>query len=307
MAGKRISYLCVVLACTVFYLAYQEWLSWLALVGVLGIPWLSLLVSLPGIRTFRAEVQAPDRIPAGVSGDCSITCFGRFVVMPFSGRIRLTRTVTGETWKLKGGGDLPTEHCGALRAELEKVRYCDVMGLFRFRGKRLDNKTILVWPNPLPPETVPDLSRYLSRAWRPKPGGGYAENHEMRLYRPGDSLNQIHWKLTAKTEKLIIREPMEPERDLVLLTMDISGTAGELDRKFGRLLWMGEYLLEQGISFEVRALAGEGILTHAVTGKDSLESCMKLLLSAIPAAEGSIRDQNYPAAWQYHVGGGENA
>lgn len=307
MAGKRISYLCVVLACTVFYLAYQEWLSWLALVGVLGLPWLSLLVSLPGIRTFRAEIQAPDRVPVGVPGDCSITGFGRFVVMPFFGRIRLTRTITGETWKFKDGGELPTEHCGALLAELEKVRFCDVLGLFRFRGKRLTHKTILVWPKPQPPEDVPDLSRYLARAWRPKPGGGFAENHEMRLYRPGDSLNQVHWKLTAKTGQLIIREPMEPQRDLVLLTMDISGAAEELDRKFGRLLWLGDYLLEQGIAFEVRALAGEGILAYGVAGEEDLETCLKELLCASPAGEGSIRDQNYPAAWQYHVGGGGNA
>ena len=71
--------------------------------------------------------------------------------------------------------------------------------------------------NSRPPEVPahprhPDLDRYIARAWKPKSGGVCRRNHELRLYRPGDSLNQVHWKLTAKTGKWMIRQPMEPQR-----------------------------------------------------------------------------------------------
>lgn len=57
----------------------------------------------------------------------------------------------------------------------------------------------------------------------------------------------------------MLREPMEPERGLMLVTMDLRGTASELDNKLGRLLWLSNWLLEQGITFDVQVLTGNGI------------------------------------------------
>lgn len=215
MAGKRFTYLCGLIAAAAFYIAYQEWFSWLALVGILGLPWLSLLVSLPGILTFRARPEAPEAIPLGQSGTVRLVGTSLFPVPPFFGRLRLRRCTTGEQWLYKKDTLLQVEHCGGMVVTPERVRVCDYLGLFRFQVRTVENKTILVRPEPVQMETPPDLSRYLARAWRPKPGGGFAENHELRLYRPGDNLNQVHWKLTAKTGKLIIREAMEPDRGLV--------------------------------------------------------------------------------------------
>lgn len=31
--------------------------------------------------------------------------------------------------------------------------------------------------------------------------GAYAEEHELRPYRPGDPMRTVHWKLTAKQER----------------------------------------------------------------------------------------------------------
>ena len=67
MGKNRITYLWALLGSVVFYVAYREWLSWLLLVAVLGLPWLSLLVSLPLIASFRARVNGPGTIPMGQS------------------------------------------------------------------------------------------------------------------------------------------------------------------------------------------------------------------------------------------------
>lgn len=303
MGARRFAYLCGLLGCLVFYIAYQEWFSWILLLCVAGLPWLSLLLSLPGILTFRISAGCPAAVSVGVEADAVLMGSSRFPVPPFKGRIRLRRCTTGEQWRHTKGTALPTNHCGGIVVSPEKVRVCDYLGLFRIPVRKIEDRTVIVRPEPMEMEVPPDLSRYLARSWRPKPGGGYAENHELRLYRPGDNLNQVHWKLTAKAGKMIIREPMEPERGLVLLTMDLKGSAAELDKKFGKLLWLSALLLEQNVKHEIRALTGAGLEAWTIAGEGDLRKCIDQLLCREPAGAGSIRDQSFPASWQYYIGG----
>ena len=193
-------------------------------------------------------------------------------------------------------------HCGGIAVTVARARVCDYLGLFAFPVGKVTPKTILVRPKPLPIPAIPDLDRYIARAWKPK-SGGFAENHELRLYRPGDSLNQVHWKLTAKTGKWMIRQPMEPQRGLVMLTMTLRGTPEELDRKFGRLLWLGKYLVEKDVRFEIRTLTADGVQSSWVQTEQELNKATDTLLCAGEAKEGSIRDFGFAASWQYHIGG----
>ena len=104
----------------------------------------------------------------------------------------------------------------------------------------------------------------------------------------------------------MLREPMEPDRGLMLLTMYLCGTPLALDTKFGQLLWLGNWLLSQDISFEVRALSGNGIEARAIRDASDLQKCIDTLLCAPFASEGSIRDRDFTAAWQHYIGGERN-
>lgn len=303
MPGRRLIYLTVLVGCVGFYIAYQEWLAWFILVLVLALPWFSFLLSLPAMLRFRAEPVGPAAVRQGLRTEVRLLGWCALPVPPFQGKLRLLRLTTGEQWRRKTHLPLPTEHCGGLRATPEKTRVYDYLGLIGLPVKKTLTKTLIVRPVPVKIPDLPDIQRYLARAWRPKLGGGFAENHELRLYRPGDSLNQVHWKLTAKTGKLILREPMEPDRGLVLVTMNLRGIPEELDRKFGRLLWLGNYLLEKGLHFETRVMTGGGILTFRITGESGLTEMLDTLLCADPAPEGDLRLMDYRASWRYHVSG----
>jgi len=287
----------------VFYICYQQWLGWILFVCLLGLPWLSLVLSLPAMLDFQLRAEGPARVTMGDQAELALMGGSRYPVPPFRGRLRLTRPLTGESFTHRYSTQLSTVHCGAVAAVPEKVRVFDYLGLFRLRVRHLVPLTVLVRPVPIKMSGIPDLEGFLSRAWRPKPGGGFAENHELRLYRPGDSLNQVHWKLTAKTGSPIIREPMEPERGLVLVTLDLRGTPEELDRKFGRLLWLGNFLLEKGLTYEIHALTGSGIRCFPVAEEASLWKALDSLLAERPAGEGSMLDQPLRASWHCHVGG----
>lgn len=302
MVMRRLFYLAALTALGVFYIYYQEWVSWMALMAILGLPWLSLVLSLPAMLDAHLELEAPARLRAGTPARMELQGVSRWPLPPVKSKILLTRPITGESWILKPGQPLPTDHCGALVAQFRKPRMTDYLGLFRIRPHCGTGAIVTVLPEPVPPETMPDLQRYLARSWRPKSGGGFSENHELRLYRPGDGLNQVHWKLSAKTGKLIIREPMIPERGLVLLTMDVEGTADILDRKFGRLLWLGEYLLKRSVAFEIRAMTQRGLESLPVADPAQLEKAMETLLAAGPTRD-TIRSHPMAASWQLHIGG----
>ena len=303
MTGRRIIYLCCLAGSLVFYFCYQQWVSWMILLAVLGLPVVSLLLSLPAMLQFRAEVEAPAFVAAGDAAHTALWGLSKLPQPLFRGKLMVTDLLTGAVKRHDPRRPLPTEHCGGLRIEAKKVGVCDYLGLFCLPVKPPPARTVIVRPAPLSMASPPDLSRYIARSWRPKFGGGFAENHELRLYRPGDSLNQVHWKLSAKTGELILREPMEPSRDLVLLTMDLSGSREEIDRKCGRLLWVSRHLLDRDLRHEIRCLTADGPVSHTVTSEADLTAAADKLLCRPMAAAGTLLDRETGASWQLHIGG----
>ena len=89
----------------------------------------------------------------------------------------------------------------------------------------------------------------------------------------------------------------------MLLTMDLYGTASDLDDKLGRLLWLSNWLLERGITFEIQVLTGNGIESWTIREEWDLHKCMESLLCTPFAPVGSIRDRSFTAAWRHHIGG----
>lgn len=303
MAGRRILYLATLLGCGIFYIAYGQWLAWFLLVTVVILPWFSLMLSLPAMLNFRIRPAGEEILEMGDDTELWLLGSCRWPMPPFRGHLVLRQQMTGQVSRYPEDSEPFTTHCGGISVTARKVRIFDYLGLFSLPVWKKEETTILVRPHPVPVTLPEDLHRHISLHWKPKYGGGFAENHELRLYQPGDSLNQVHWKLTAKTGTLILREPVEPVQGVVLLTMDLSGTAEELDRKFGRLLWLGNRLLEQELPFELHTLTGEGTMTFSVSDTTGLQKAIDTLLCCSTAREGSLQEQRNAAAWHCHIGG----
>ena len=285
-----------------FYLEYQLWFSWLLLILMLCLPAFSLLLSLPVLFQVRLEPLCPKRIPLGEELELSIRGSALFPIPMFGCKIRLKRPLTGEQWRFRAKIRENAAHCGLLKIELYRCWVCDYLGLFRFRAKHSDG-SILVYPNPIPVKLPDNFEKILSLRWKPKPGGGYAENHELRLYRPGDSMNQVHWKLSAKTGKLIIREAMQAANGLLLLTLDLCGSPEELDRKLGRLCWIGSALIQKGFAFEIRVWCGNGALIFRIENDSQMKAVLDQILRLPGANEPGIYKQEIAASWHFHIGG----
>lgn len=304
-AIRRTVYLMVLLACTVFYTFYQQWVSYILFMVIVGLPWLSLLVSLPAMWRFRVAIDVPDTVNCGTTVHAALMGECPMPLPPFKGHLRFRRMTDGTQWDRRMKATLDTEHCGALYVTARRVWVYDYLGLIAIPVRDLPHVEITVRPLEVKMRPPAGIEHLLARSWRPRPGGGYSEYHEMREYRPGDALNQIHWKLTAKTNKLIIREPMQPDRGAVLLTLEIAGSPEELDRMYGRLLFFGHYLLERSVSFEICASTAKGQLHFTVTLEDDLTRAIDTLLR-VEAAKEAVTVQA-PASRQIRIGGEPHA
>ena len=306
MVKRWILYAACLIGGIVFYFAYREWFAWFTLMAILLLPVASLLMSLPamtglrvawgGMRVLRMDAQETVVLDKRCKWPMPLTrC-----------RMETTRLTTGGKWLLEEGQALPTQHCGVLRLRPFKPMAYDYLGLLGLRLRQLSGVDVVVLPELVPVDNVPTMAPGISRAWKPKPGGGFSENHEMRLYRPGDKLNQVHWKLSAKVGKLMVREAMEPARDRVLVEMVVRGDAGELDRKFGQLLWVSNWLLSMQVPHELRVLGGEGTVSRFVEDAATQQEAMGAVMDVTPALPGA-QLESVRAAWQYRIGGGADA
>lgn len=70
------------------------------------------------------------------------------------------------------------------------------------------------------PESAPAYPEDCQEYAQDRRGLDRTEVYQIREYVPGDSLSQIHWKLTSKRETLLVREPACPVEQSLLFLVD---------------------------------------------------------------------------------------
>ena len=121
----------------------------------------------------------------------------------------------------------------------------------------------------------------------------------------------IHWKMTAKRDELVTREPPEDPRPLPVLTFDHFGLMDQVDRTLDRLAGLSLALLDQERPHEVRWLHPEtgALRCFRVAGERDWASCLAAILSdPAPLRGRSILGQSQAAGgpiYQIHVDGKE--
>lgn len=286
MFRRWVLYLLAWLGCVVFYCAYRQWFAWLVLIAVLALPVFSLVVSLPSMLLARLELDCPEVLTMGEELKLRPRCRSVLPLTLWRCHIRVERLADGWTAALKENEALPTVHCGVLRCTVEKARVYDCLGLFAVPLRGCEEKLVWIRPKPVQAPLPGRVNQQRTLRWRPKPGGGYSENHELRLYRPGDNIQQIHWKLSAKTGRLILREPQIPDNGELTLRLKLSQQAEKRDQVLGQLLYVGQQLLQRGIRFRVLC---QGMCLHVHSPEGLLQSVDKLL-AVVPDPSWPVSD-----------------
>ena len=315
MLENRLFYLASLLGAIIFHCYYTGWVSWFVLVAALCLPLFSLAFSLPQMLRIRLSCTLPSVCNRGDEAILTLKNDARSILpMPLC-RIRYYcedvmagNCQTGEL-RLAAWHQFPialsTAHCGAYRCGVERARVLDYLGLFSFQIRLPQPCTLFVVPGEAAPEPLPNLSQFQSKSYRPKHGGGFSEIHDMRPYRPGDSMRDIHWKLSAKTDRLIVREAQEPNRGQTLLTLDLAGSRTQIDRKLDTLCWLSRWLLRHEVKHNVFWLSPQSLEpeTAVISSEEALQALVaQLLQTQLSPDVPSVAARQFPNAdWRYHI------
>ena len=192
----------------------------------------SVLLPLGGILAAAAgrievELKLPAGLQKGEAGRGEITLKNRtvFPVARVELGLELSNTLTREEACLPLGVslaplerrilpfDFTSSHCGRFRFCCETLTVDDAFGLVHIRRKAELAKKRRVTPELFPmhvrlmgSETLlgDEDSINLSRK-----GQDWSEPFQLREYTEGDSLKQIHWKLSQKLDRYIVSDPSQ--------------------------------------------------------------------------------------------------
>lgn len=279
-------YLAALAACLIFHSLFDQWLTWVLFLGIFCLPAFSLLVSLPAIVLTRLELNTEGSGTVGVPFGIRLRGRSKLPCTPLTSRFCLREMCGGSVLHLRGGMAWTPEHCGAWELRTKRCFLYDYMGLVRLpAGKKL-RAAVYIAPIPVPVEELCWEDALIPRAWKPKAGGGFSENHDLRLYRPGDELRHIHWKMSAKTGKLIYREAMEAAENPPAIVLTLPQSPDARDLVLGKLLWLSRELLGRQRSHTVHCLTGSGLLILPVWEEGELTEGLHRLLESPGAPEG---------------------
>ena len=290
------------------------------LVLAVALPWFSLLVSLLAMLRTRLRMDAPALLTRNEAAYVTLRAGNGFLPQPLCRfRLTITAVMTGERRSLRQSTQsqgswyvpLDTSHAGAYLCQVEKARVYDYLGLFRLPVRAPAPVETVIRPVPREPARLPNLRHFLVRQLKPKPGGGFSEEHELRDYRPGDSMREIHWKLSVKTDRTIVREAQEPVRGLTLLTFDLRGTPGRVDATLEELLWLSQWLLDHDTPHQILWIDPTDCetATAPIEAPADLEALLsRLLRTPLRPDTPSLEGRTFPrATWRCHIPPQEDA
>ena len=257
-------YLLVLGVAWLFRMAYIGWLGPYLFSCVLWIPLVLLALSLPSMLALRLDLELAPTLTRSAPGKLTVH-FKNPALLPlrrvtvwlevenrFTADVKKNRFHYVGLVSSRGELSLPTDFCGQLICRVTRVECRDLLGLIRIRRPCPAPAVSTVLPVAKAPDIPPDLDLALEAAvqLKPKYGGGYSEEHDLREYRPGDTINSIHWKLSSKTDEVIVREPLVNANQDVYVVL---GRIGKEDRGLEVLYWLSLELCSREISHVIVA------------------------------------------------------
>lgn len=121
---------------------------------------------------------------------------------------------------------LRIKECGNIKVTLEKVEVFDALFILKVGKKIAESSYIGVLPEcHLMPieitrrtrEFIADADEYSDK----EKGDDSSEIYQIREYREGDSIHNIHWKMTAKEDEIMVKENSKPLAASVLIWLNM--------------------------------------------------------------------------------------
>ncbi len=275
MIKNILIYIAILAASFSFMIFYYAWFSSFLFTVVLCLPVLSLVCSLPfmiyaavkGFTIYAPKISYADSdLGIGVAANGNNGFFCPLVKI----LIRTKNSFSGKSknfaFQYSGIISKPVginisalgKSCGCIEAETKWFKVYDMLGIFFIPVRFKNRAEILVVPSPQ--NASEDILREKQTiiGYKKKSGGGFADDYEIREYQNGDSLRNVHWKLSAKYDNLMVREPSLPIYKNFKIMLMLTDNPQNNDKVLARFANVCKSAINNGVSCAVSSTRSQG-------------------------------------------------
>lgn len=240
--------------------------------------------------SFTVKLRNPSLLPA-----LRVTCEVR--VLNQLNRDEMTQRLHTHVFPLrerKSELRIASRYCGRLRISVGKLRLYDCFGLIGLPCRAEAAAHITVQPETFEPlvqlSPNPNSSDESDAYSQERPGFDRTETYQIREYVPGDSPRQIHWKLTGKLDRLVVKDPALPITRNVLVFWERTGESRDpvlIDTQAEVVVSVCRSLMDSGIQFHLAWNDTDRnlLIRHFLKDMDELVAVIPRLLRATGARE----------------------
>lgn len=278
-------------------------------VGMILVPLFCIPIHLYVRKKTSISLTAQPNLKKGDSGvfTVKLTNGTMFPVLLLQYRIRIENQLNCEHQILNVYTWLPPKkeqvitlnagsgYCGRMKLSVEKVFMCDCFGIIRIPCKTNAFGYMTVQPDTFELR-IHMLSNIMSTDdsevySQERAGYDMTETYQIREYIPGDSPRQVHWKLSNKFGRLIVREPALPIVQNVLVFWERTGETNDLrciDAQAEILVSLCKALADHSIQFTIgwNDTDHNVCILHEIQDMDELVGIIPRLLRATGKKEG---------------------
>lgn len=291
----RFTYFLFILGAGLFYLFYNGYLSFLILIFILTVPLISFLLSLIGYFQTSLDVSL-DHSVIHLNEEAKATIKRSQTKLFPVGKITFSFLYDQALSTIHQSQDyafedeevhiiLNGQHCGNIEIQIYHVYFSDYFNLISLKKRSRQTLSLMVMPSLLNIETTVEqlnCQTHQNVFYDPHhPGDDYSELFDMRPYQEGDALNRIHWKLSMKSQHLMVKEGSLPIDDHILLTFCLTHHADQNDRILSLFHSLATYLCLQEIPFDIqyKILRHPEVVTHSFAQLEQYEAYFQEMLT----------------------------
>ena len=284
MWKNRLGYILVMVGCAVLLFLYSSPFLLYVLILMAGIVLGDYFLLRRDVRRLKTEFEMRPSVKQGKTASLILKTSSRRPLM-VAGQIILEADVRNEMFdtvehhRVMMHLDQNSENfeipiaarlCGEVNIESTNVWVQDIFKLFRFQGKHLRMIRTVIYPENA--HIRVEVSRKFvgisqdEGLVQNRKGNDPSETFDIREYVPGDDVRSIHWKLSSKTDTLILRESSDPSRyhmvimpDFGLNQVGTSASEAELNAAVGIGSAVCRQLAAKGIAFCMAFPSASGI------------------------------------------------
>lgn len=295
--------------------------AWLLLWLLLGLIWLlcesaaaligfsiaTLLPLVGSVLCLMARKKLRLRLQFPVLGNCGVPLEGkleaenptRLPIGQLICRVELENRLTGQREVIKvrvypgvrASAQVKlaftSRYCGYVKISTKRIWLTDLTGVFMIPVPLQAQTKLTALPELLSanvhmqyPAVTPDDGE----SWlEGRKGSDHTEILQLREYVPGDSIRQIHWKLSSKLDRTIVKDPSFPvSRSLLILWDKTAGDAqpAQMHAMAEALFAVCRSVTEQGFAYTLGWNDGIHIHREQIQTEDELLQIMPRLLKS---------------------------